>query len=218
MSFIQRSEGNAYHKMFYDRQLWRLKFLGVELYKCPLDLWVYQQIIFEMNPSVIIETGTHAGGSAYFMAKVLDMCGRDPSVKVHTIDIDGGMTRPVHPRIHYVCGSSVDPDVIATIASNYPLGPQPMVVLDSDHHRDHVRQEMEVYAPIVGPGQYMIVEDSNINGHPVLPGVYGKAGGPYEAIDDFFKTSPHKDKFEIDHTRELFGVTQNPNGYLRRKV
>jgi cephalosporin hydroxylase len=214
MSFIERHEGDAYHKMFYDRQLWRLKFLGVELFKCPLDLWVYQEIIVETKPSAIVETGTHAGGSALFMATMLDLCGADPSVKVHSIDIDAGMTRPEHPRIHYVQGSSVDLGVIASLG---PLGDRAMVVLDSDHHQPHVRREMEVYGALVGRGQYMIVEDSNVNGHPVLKGVYGKIGGPYEAIDNFFATSDQRTDFEIVRSCERFGVTQNPNGYLRKR-
>ena len=86
-----------------------------------------------------------------------------------------------------------------------------MVVLDSDHARDHVLKEMEIYGPLVTAGQYMIVEDGNINGHPAYPD-FGP--GPWEAIDEFLPRHP---EFEADRSREYLLVTQNPRGYLLKK-
>ena len=86
-----------------------------------------------------------------------------------------------------------------------------MVVLDSDHSRDHVLQELELYAPLVTPGCYLVVEDTNVNGHPVSPG-FGP--GPMEAVTEFLGTT---DDFEVDRGREKLMLTFNPSGYLRRR-
>ena len=85
-----------------------------------------------------------------------------------------------------------------------------MVILDSDHTRDHVLRELELYAPLVTPGSYLVVEDTNINGHPVAP-EFGP--GPMEAVEAFLETT---DEFEVDRAREKLMLTFNPSGYLRR--
>ena len=86
-----------------------------------------------------------------------------------------------------------------------------MVLLDSDHRREHVRAELESYAPLVSPGSYVIVEDTNIGGHPVSTPI---TEGPYEAVMDFL--AGHAE-FEIDRSRERLMMTLNPSGFLRRK-
>ena len=86
-----------------------------------------------------------------------------------------------------------------------------MVILDSDHSRDHVFAELQAYASLVGPGDYLIVEDTNVNGHPVHPD-FGP--GPTEAVDDFLAEN---DSFFIDESREKYFMTFNPRGYLRRR-
>jgi len=85
-----------------------------------------------------------------------------------------------------------------------------MVILDSDHKKDHVLGELQAYAPLVTKGMYLIVEDTNINGRPVFPG-FGP--GPGEAVDEFLAANR---AFVRDPARERFFVTFNPGGYLRR--
>lgn len=85
-----------------------------------------------------------------------------------------------------------------------------MVVLDSNHHYPHVRAELDAYAPIVSEDDYLIVEDTNVNGHPITP-QFGP--GPMEAVDDFLACNAD---FELDPAREKFYLTFNPRGYLRR--
>jgi cephalosporin hydroxylase len=85
-----------------------------------------------------------------------------------------------------------------------------LVVLDSDHSRDHVLAELRAYAPLVTPGSYLVVEDTNVNGHPVYE-AFGP--GPMEAVQDFLK---ERDDFEVDRSREKFLLTFNPGGWLRK--
>jgi cephalosporin hydroxylase len=85
-----------------------------------------------------------------------------------------------------------------------------MVVLDSDHSRDHVFKEMQLWHSMVSQDSYMIVEDSNVNGYPVRPD-FGP--GPMEAINDFLQTNT---MFKIDNGQEKFLMTQNPRGYLKK--
>lgn len=186
----------------YARTYW----MNVLCLKCPLDLWIYQEMIAEMRPDLIIETGTHMGGSALFMAHMLDIVGHG---EVITIDILDYPDRPIHPRIKYVQGSSSDPELIHSILDSHPSETR-LIILDSDHSKQHVLAEMNLLASYVSIGSYMIVEDTNINGHPVLPS-FGEGG--FEAVEDFLN---YHQNFEIDQTREKFLMTFNPRGYLKR--
>ena len=84
------------------------------------------------------------------------------------------------------------------------------MILDSDHSRDHVLAEMRLYADLVPVGGYLLVQDTNINGHPVHPD-FGP--GPMEAVEEFLATN---DEFEVDRARERMMFTFHPRGYLRR--
>ena len=201
---------DRFHVWFYrnKRQTWEnMQWFGVPLWKCPFDLWVYQEILHECRPDVIVETGTAHGGSALYLANLCDLIGNG---RVVTIDVDVRPNRPTHPRITYLEGSSVTPASIKQIESVIGATDKTMVILDSDHHAPHVAEELRLYSRLVTEGQYLIVEDSNINGHPVHPN-FGP--GPYEAIADFLAHSP---AFVRDDAREKFRVSFNPRGYLRR--
>jgi cephalosporin hydroxylase len=186
---------------------WRdTKFLGVTTVKCPLDLWVYQEIIWRLRPGLVVETGTAFGGSALYLASMCDLVG---SGEVVTIDIQLPAEPPAHPRLTYLTGSSTDPEIVEKVRSR-AVGAQPvLVILDSDHSREHVRQEIRSYAPLVTPGSYLVVEDTCIR-HPVLPD-WGE--GPWEAVQDFLAED---DRFVVDRGCEKFWLTFNPGGYLRR--
>jgi cephalosporin hydroxylase len=202
---------DAFHRLYYDshdttwtQTYWR----GQTVLKCPLDLWIYQEILVETQPDLIVETGTFGGGSAYFLASVCDLLGRG---EVLTIDIDQQKGMPEHERVTYLLGSSVGDDVLAVVRDRAASAERVMVILDSDHSRDHVLRELELYAPLVTPGCYLVVEDTNVNGHPVVPG-FGP--GPMEALEAFLETT---DDFEVDRSREKLLLTFNPSGYLRRR-
>ena len=200
----------AFHELYYDSRdtTWKdTRWRGVRAQKCPLDLWVYQEILHEVQPDLIVETGTAEGGSALFLASMLDLVGRG---EVVTIDVLERSDYPRHPRITYLHGSSTDPSIVGHVGELIG-GDRVMVILDSDHSKEHVLDEMRAYAPYVSRGSYLIVEDTNINGHPVLPD-FGP--GPWEAVEEFLQDN---DQFEVDRSREKLLMTFNPMGYLRRQ-
>lgn len=191
------------HKSTWDNTYW----LGVPLEKCPLDLHVYQEILYETKPDVLIECGTFKGGSAYFFASMFDLLQHG---RVITIDVKDYPKKPQHPRITYLSGSSISPGVLEAVKASIQPGEKVMVSLDSDHHKEHVLKELEIYAPLVTLGNYLVVEDTNLNGHPIVPD-FGP--GPAEAVDEFLL---HNRQFERDASREKFGLTFSPGGYLKR--
>ena len=201
---------DAFHHLYYDHPeaTWdNTYWLGVPTQKCPLDLWVYQEIIVEQRPDVIIECGTCKGGSALYLASICDLT---KSGRIFTIDIEPGRSRPDHKRVRYILGSSTDPAVVDTVGQQIRPNDRVLVILDSDHSKDHVLNELRAYAPMVTTGSYIIVEDTNINGHPV----YAEFGpGPMEAVEEFLATNA---EFEIDTSREKFLMSFNPRGWLRR--
>ncbi|MDP2587181.1 MAG: CmcI family methyltransferase, partial [bacterium] len=107
-------------------------------------------------------------------------------------------------------GSSTDDNIVKQIKYEAQRAKRVLVILDSDHSQAHVARELEIYAALVTKDSYVIVEDSNINGHPV----YQEFGpGPYEALHAFLKNNSH---FAIDKTLEKFFVSFNTDGYLKR--
>jgi cephalosporin hydroxylase len=208
----ERDVIQEFHKLYYYSNIagktWSdTWWMGIPVLKCPLDLWIYQEIIFRVKPDLIIETGTYKGGTAHFFASMCELMGHG---EVVTVDIEAYPNRPTHPRITYLHGSSTDPKIVHQVKQKAASVTSVLVVLDSDHSMAHVRKEMELYAPLVSKGSYLIVEDTNINGNPVLP---ESGPGPKEAIDDYLKS--HSD-FSIDRSMEKLLMTFNPGGYLRK--
>jgi cephalosporin hydroxylase len=204
---VDRAAVSRAHDVLYESDAWtEATWLGAQALKNPLDLWIYQEIVVETKPELIVETGTYRGGSALFLASLCDLVGRG---EVMSIDIEPEREDyPAHPRIRYLGGrSSTDPGVVDEVRARVGDGPI-LVILDSDHSQAHVEAELATYAPLVPLGCYLIVEDSNIGQirKDLMP-------GPLEAIETFLATT---DAFEIDREREKFLITFNPSGYLRR--
>lgn len=183
------------------------RWLGVETQQCPLDMWVYQEMLSEVKPDVMIEAGTYQGGSALYFASIFDLLQRG---RVITIDIEDFPNRPKHSRITYLLGSSTSDEIVAQVKNLIKPGERVMVILDSDHHQAHVLNELRRYSPLVSAGSYLIVQDTHFNGHPILP----KFGpGPMEAVQEFLRSNAD---FQPDLGREKFGMTFNPRGFLKR--
>lgn len=185
----------------------RVKYFGTPILKNPVDLLAYQQIVFDVAPEVIVETGTCYGGSALYLAHLCQLVGRG---HVFTVDREPrGPMPPVHKRLTYIVGDSVAPETVERVHS-FVDGRSALVILDSDHAKDHVLAEMHAYQDLVPIGSYLIVEDTNINGHPIY---VGHGPGPWEAVDEFL--AEYEGRWEIDMDREYLS-TYNPRGYLLR--
>jgi len=198
-----------FHRLYYDSHVWtNTRWLGVGAEKCPLDLWIYQEILVEKRPDVIVECGTRYGGSALFMASVCDLIDHGRVISIDVADQRNGLA---HPRIEFLIGSSVDQATVETVKGRLQADETVMAALDSDHHREHVLEELEIYGGLVTAGQYLIVEDTNINGNPVA-GYYGP--GPKEALGEFLPKHP---EFTVDRSREKFFLTFNPGGFLLKQ-
>jgi cephalosporin hydroxylase len=211
---IRKSIVKEFQRLYYNTRsrTWQnTRWLGVPVIKCPFDLWVYQEILFELKPDVVIECGTSKGGSAYFLSSMCELVGHG---RVITIDLYPKPNRPQHKRLTYLSGSSTDKRTLSEVARLIRDadgdGASVLVILDSDHSREHVLDELRLYSPLVTTGSYLIVEDTQLNGHPVWPD-FGP--GPMEAVDIFLSEN---DDFVIDTTREKFYLTWNPRGYLKR--
>ncbi len=184
--------------------------LGRPVWQNVFDLWVMQETIAELKPALLIETGTHRGGSALFFAHLFDLIGHG---RIVTIDIE--KTHDIaHPRITFLLGNSISPGTIETVrllALN-AKGPV-MATLDSDHTERHVRAELAAYSPLVTPGSWCLVQDGIID---TLPRYAAGRPGPLAALEDFLKSAPD---FELDLERSRrFLVSHHPKGWLRRRA
>ena len=204
-----------YHLMMYaNPAMWNLKWVGIYTQQNPNDVWIIQEIISEVKPDIIIETGTDRGGSAVIWAMIQVLVNRNG--RVITIDIEKRVDKGKFPasfldKIDFVIGDSVDPMIVTKVGER-ARGQKTLVILDSDHHKEHVIKELEKYAPMVSVGSYIIVQDTDISGHPIRPANY-QGPGPMEAVEEFL---PRHKEFKVDKDREKLLFTMHPNGYLRR--
>lgn len=160
-----------FHKLYYEqsRQTWQnTHWVGTRVMKASSDLWIYQEIVNEIKPDLVLETGTALGGSALYLAHLFDIMSKG---RIVTVDLEerGGNPVPDHERIRYLRGSSVELRILEQMREAAAGVRTVLVILDSDHSEDHVLTELEAYAPLVSEGGYLIVEDSNVGGHPAYP-------------------------------------------------
>jgi len=170
----------AYYHQGFDKNY---HFMGYPLLQFPGDLWVYQQLVFETAPECIIATGIYHGGLHLYLAS---MTWYMPALaKTIIVGVDIKLTEDAKQLVGQQPLTLIEGDVLDTETFGkikaLAEGRKTMVILDDDHKASHVKQEIELYAPLVTDGQYLVVEDTNVNGHPVYPG-FGR--GPREAIQD----------------------------------
>ena len=200
-----------YHEAWYDSgHTWvYTNFLGIGMMKSPNDLWAYQDIMVQHRPKTVIETGTYQGASALWIACLMDLLNIEGG-RVHTVDIED-RRKAEHPRITAYGGDSADPELVQTIADQ--IDGKVLVILDSDHSEAHVRAELELYAPLTRPGDWVVVEDTNVgwvnNEHPELSD-RGARGG----LEDYLLA--HPGEFRQDLLSERYLLTMNPGGWLQR--
>lgn len=182
-------------------------YFGIKALKNPLDHWVYQELIYENQPDVIIEIGNASGGAALSLAHLCDLLDKG---KIIGIDISHqSIPERVkkHSRITFIEGDACQcfADVKKLIAENDRV----LVIEDSSHTYQNTLEVLRTYSALLKPGDYFIVEDG-ICHHGLA---VGPAPGPYEAIEAFVRENGD---FEIDRSKESFLITWNPKGYLRR--
>ena len=205
---------NRFIQIYYHTGVWwdKTRWLGIRSLQNPADNWAMQEIIAEVKPDFVVETGAFSGGTALFYASVLGLVNEGG--KVITVDTspqvdEASKLKIFRERVEVIKGDSVSPEVVEQIAARVK-DHTVLVTLDSLHTKQHVLKEMELYSRFVSLNSYLVVQDTVVNGHPLLPD-YGE--GPMEAVEEFLKT--HKE-FTIDHAREKFLLTFYPSGYLKR--
>jgi cephalosporin hydroxylase len=186
----------------------KVRWMGLPAWKNVLDAWVYQEIIYEVRPEIIVEIGNACGGSTMYLANMLDLLG---SGEVIAVDIDHSNFRVRHPRITLVTGDSLAPETLARV-EHIAGEHRGLVIHDGDHSREHVLADLRAYAKFVALGSYFIVEDTVMD--LFRPGNnLGAVDGPLGAAEEFVR---EHNEFLIDHDREYFVLTHNPCGYLKR--
>ena len=221
---FEQSKDLIYNLDQYDYSyLWT--WMGIPIIQLPADIMATQEVIWKTKPDIIIETGVARGGSVLFMASILEMMGNGQVIGVD-IDIrkhnrESIEAHPMSKRVTLIEGGSVDDSILKQVRANIPDGARVMVVLDSDHSRDHVLEECRAYGPMVTKDCYMVVADTLV-GHldekeapQNRSQVWYKGNDPLTALQDYMLES---DRFEID--LEINGklvLSSSPGGYLRCK-
>lgn len=206
-------EGEAYVRWFHEANIWKdMKWHGIRTLKLPSDIWNYQEIIFERRIEHVIETGTRHGGSAVFFAETL--AARRARGPVVSIDVDRSARKfSACEGVHFLLGDSADSTIVESAFALLPADRGPIfLILDSDHSRAHVLRELRAWVPRLRKGDYLVVEDTIVNGHPVRP---EHGPGPMEAIAEYLAEAPGL--LEHDAARERrFGASFAARGHYVR--
>jgi cephalosporin hydroxylase len=217
--FMQASTAPKYSYNF--------SWLGRPIIQYPQDIVAMQELIWAIQPELIIETGIAHGGSLIFSASMLELnaaCGGPPDAQVLGIDIDirahnraAIEAHPMFRRIAMIEGSSIAADVVAQVRSRAAGLQRVLVCLDSNHTHEHVLAELEAYAPLTSVGSYCVVFDTIVDDLPA--GTYpdrpwGPGDNPKTALLAYLKDHP---EFEIDRSIDhKLLVSVAPSGYLKR--
>lgn len=195
--------------------------MGRPIIQYPQDMVAMQEIIWDVKPDLIIETGIAHGGSIIFYASLLELIGHGEVLGID-IDIrkhnrDAIEAHPMNKRIHMIEGSSVSPETLEK-TKQFARGKKTVLVcLDSNHTHEHVLAELNLYAPFVTTGSYMVVFDTIVEDLPerYLPNRYWSIGNnPKTAVNEFLGQNPN---FEIDKSIDnKLLISVNPGGYLKR--
>jgi cephalosporin hydroxylase len=216
---------------------YHFEWLGRPIIQYPQDILAMQELIWQTQPDLIIETGIAHGGSLIFSASMLELnaaCGGPADARVLGIDIDirshnraAIEAHPLSRRIEMLQGSSIAPDIVARVHARAAAARRILVCLDSNHTHAHVLAELQAYAPLASVGSYCVVFDTVIEDLP--PEMFGdrpwgRGDNPKTAVWEYLRTQgaapahgASAPAFEIDRTwQDKYLVTVAPDGYLRR--
>jgi len=224
---LQASAAAFMHASTAPKYSYNFAWMGRPIIQYPQDIVAMQELIWSVQPDLIIETGIAHGGSLIFSASMLELnaaCGGPADARVLGVDIDirahnraAIEAHPMFRRISMVQGSSIDPAVVAQVKAAAAGRQRVLVCLDSNHTHAHALAELEAYAPLTTPGSYCVVFDTIIEHLP--PGTYpdrpwGPGDNPKTAVREYLKTHPEFSiDSDIDH-KLLISVA--PGGYLKR--
>jgi cephalosporin hydroxylase len=209
------------------RYSFNFSWMGRPIIQYPQDLVAVQEIIWDVKPELIIETGVAHGGSAVFFASLLELnaqSGGPKDAEVWCIEIDlrshnreALEAHPMYPRLKIFDGSSVDEKIASVIAEKATQSQKVMVILDSNHTHDHVLGELNLYAPLVSVGSYCVVFDTvieDLEGAEFVDRPWAKGDNPKTAVAEFLKTNSD---FVVDYSiDEKLLISVAPGGYLKR--
>ena len=188
----------------------KMRWMGIPILKNPLDLWIYQEILWDVKPEIFIEIGSLSGGSTAFFCHLFDILGQG---EVLSLDIDRSTFQVEHPRLTCLTGDCSSPEIVEEV-HRLARGKKTLVLHDGDHRKDPVLRDLRLYADLVTVGSYLIVEDGVVD---VFDRRHSKLGwdkpGPLAAAREFLEED---DRFEIDQERERYLITYSPGGFLRR--
>ena len=206
---------------------YRFSWLGRPIIQYPQDMIAMQELIWSIQPNLIIETGIAHGGSLIFSASLLELnavCGGPQDAEVLGVDIDirahnrvAIEAHPLSKRISMIQGSSIAPEIIEQVQAKAAGKQRVLVCLDSNHTHEHVLAEIQAYAPLTSVGSYCVVFDTVIDDMPAdsFPDrPWGPGNNPKTAARDYLKSHP---EFEIDKQIDhKLLISVAPDGYLKR--
>jgi cephalosporin hydroxylase len=202
---------------------YNFSWMGRPIIKYPQDIAIMQELIWDVKPDLIIETGIAHGGSIIFSSSMMELLGNGGKVIAVDIDIrkhnrDAIEQHPMMKNITMLEASSVDENIVQQIADYAKGFNKVMVVLDSNHSHEHVYRELELYTPLVSVGSYILLPDTFVEFFPkgyVTDRPWDVGNNPYTAMEAFLKTT---NQFEKDEniTNKLLITEALGGGYLKR--
>lgn len=200
---------------------YNFSWMGRPLIQFPQDMIAMQEIIWRLQPDLIIETGIAHGGSLIYYASLLELIGNDGEVVGIDVDIREHNRKEIeshkmYKRITMIEGSSTDPEIINEVNRLAAEKQCVLVILDSNHTHEHVLAELKLYSPLVTKGSYLVVFDTLVEDMPEELSSnrpWGKGNNPKTAVREFMMTN---DRFVIDKEMESkLLITVAPDGYLK---
>lgn len=209
------------HETSKHKYSYNFSWMGRPIIAFPQDMIAMQEIIWEVKPDLIVETGVAHGGSIIYYASLLELLGNDGLVVGIDIDIRSHNrelieAHPMFRRIKLVEGSSISSEVVEKVKEMAASRKKIMICLDSNHTHEHVLEELKLYAPLTTVGSYCVVFDTIVEDMPDevhLNRPWGKGNNPKTAIWEYLKTH---NEFVIDSIDNKLLITVAPSGFLKR--
>jgi len=214
---------NWVEKSMKKNYVYNFSWMGRPIIQFPEDIMALQEIIMDIQPDVIIETGIAHGGSIIFSSSMLELLGGDRIVIGIDIDIREHNRReienhPMYKRITMLEGSSISPEIVEKVKAICSPYKKIMVCLDSNHTHEHVLNELNLYSPLVSSGSYLVVLDTFVEDMPKQffeNRPWDVGNNPKTAVWEFLQTNP---EFQIDQSlNNKLLISVAPDGYLKRK-